>query len=102
MCLLIGGSWGHQITIGKIEGGANFTWASPDYFETMGIPLLSGHGFTDGDTAASQRVAVVNQTFVRRFLNGADPIGRDPAHASRARLSFHRLPDCRRDGGFQI
>jgi len=72
---LIGGSWGHQITIGKMEGGANFTWASPEYFETMGIPLLSGRGFNQGDTAMSQRVAVVNQTFVRRFLSGADPIG---------------------------
>jgi predicted permease len=72
---LIGGSWGHQITIGKMEGGANFTWASPEYFETMGIPLLSGRGFAATDTAASQRVAVVNQTFVRHFLNNTDPIG---------------------------
>ncbi|MGA3204435.1 MAG: ADOP family duplicated permease, partial [Bryobacteraceae bacterium] len=72
---LIGGSWGHQITIGKMDGGANFTWASPEYFETMGIPLLSGRGFNEADTAMSQRVAVVNQTFVRHFLNGADPIG---------------------------
>jgi predicted permease len=72
---LIGGSWGHEITIGKMEGGANFTWASPEYFETVGIPLLSGRGFSTTDTAASQRVAVVNQTFVHHFLNGADPIG---------------------------
>jgi len=72
---LIGGSWGHQITIGKTEGGANFTWASRGYFDTMGIPLLSGRGFNEGDTAASERVAVVNQTFVRRYLSGADPIG---------------------------
>jgi predicted permease len=72
---LIGGSWGHQITIGKMDGGANFTWASPEYFDTMGIPLVTGRGFNQDDTAMSQRVAVVNQTFVRRFLNGADPIG---------------------------
>lgn len=72
---LIGGSWGHGITIGKMDGGASFTWASPEYFETMGIPLIKGRGFTDTDTAASQRVAVVNQTFVRRFSNGIDPIG---------------------------
>ncbi len=52
-----------------------FTWASPAYFDTMGIALLSGRGFTAADTAASQHVAVVNQTFVKRFLNGVDPIG---------------------------
>jgi len=73
---LIGGSWGHGITIGKMEGGASFTWASPEYFDTMGIPLVRGRGFTDTDTMASQRVCVVNQTFVRRFSNGIDPIGR--------------------------
>jgi predicted permease len=58
-----------------MDGGANFTWASPEYFDTMGIPLVTGRGFNQDDTAMSQRVAVVNQTFVRRFLNGADPIG---------------------------
>jgi predicted permease len=72
---LIGGAWNHQITIGKMEGGAMFTWASPNYFETMGIPLLSGRGLAETDTAASQRVAVVNQTFVRRFLSNSDPMG---------------------------
>jgi predicted permease len=72
---LIGGSWGHQVTVGKMEGGANFTWASPKYFQTMGIPLVRGQAFTDSDTAASQRVAVVNQAFVRSYLNGTDPIG---------------------------
>jgi predicted permease len=72
---LIGGSWGHQITIGKVEGGSRFSWTSPSYFDTMGIKIVRGSAFTDSDTAASQRVAVVNQTFVRRFLDGADPIG---------------------------
>ncbi len=72
---LIGGSWGHHIRIGSAEGDSKFTWASPGYFETMGIPILQGRGFTDRDTASSTRVAVVNPAFVRRFLNGANPIG---------------------------
>jgi ABC-type antimicrobial peptide transport system permease subunit len=42
----------------------------------MGIPLLAGRGFSINDTRASQRVALVNQTFVRQFLGGADPIGK--------------------------
>jgi predicted permease len=73
---LDGGSWGHGITIGRVEGGSRFTWVSPSYFETMDIPLLSGRSFTENDTSTSQRVAVVNQTFVRRFSNGLNPIGR--------------------------
>jgi len=41
----------------------------------MGIRLLSGRDFNENDTDASQRVAVVNQTFVRVLLHGANPIG---------------------------
>ncbi|MFZ0594666.1 MAG: ABC transporter permease, partial [Bryobacteraceae bacterium] len=72
---LVGGSWGHGITIGRTEGDSRFTWVSPGYFQTMGIPVLVGRGFTGNDTSASQRVALVNEMFVRRFLNGANPIG---------------------------
>jgi predicted permease len=45
---------------------------SPGFFQTMGIPLLQGRGFTDADTADRPGVVVVNEEFVRRFLkNGA-------------------------------
>jgi predicted permease len=72
---LRGGSWEHSVRTGSIEGNSKFTWISPDYFRTMGIPVVRGRGFSRDDTATSQRVAVVNQTFVRRFLGGADPLG---------------------------
>jgi len=52
-----------------------FTWVSPGYFDTMGIPLLSGRDFSPNDTTTSAHVAVVNQTFVRRYLSGVNPIG---------------------------
>ncbi len=72
---LIGGSWGHTIRIGAVEGPSKFTWASPGYFQTMGVPILRGRDFSERDTASSPKVAVVNEMFVRRLLNGADPIG---------------------------
>jgi predicted permease len=72
---LLGSSWGHGVRIGPIEGNSMFTWVSPGYFNTMGIPVVRGRGFNQNDTAASTRVAVVNQTFVRKLLGGADPIG---------------------------
>src|SRR5205823_13191562 len=37
---------------------------------------LRGRDFNQNDTGASQRVAVVNQTFVRQFLDGANPLGK--------------------------
>ncbi len=41
---------------------------SPGFFQTMGIPLLQGRGFTDADTVDRPGVVVVNEEFVRRFL----------------------------------
>ena len=54
----------------------NFNGVGPAFFSTMGIPLLSGREFTDGDDAAAPKVAVVNETFVRYFFGDKDPIGR--------------------------
>lgn len=48
---------------------------SPGYFQTMGIPLLKGRSFNLSDSATAPRVALVNQTFIRQFLGGANPIG---------------------------
>ena len=73
---LMGSSWTHVVSIGNAEGPSKFTWVSPGYFATMGIPLLKGRDLNENDTSSSQHVAVVNQTFVRTLLNGADPIGR--------------------------
>lgn len=72
---LLGGGWGHEIHIGGTRGNSKFTWVGPEYFQTMGIPLLGGRGLRSSDTAQSERVAVVNETFVRTFLAGSDPIG---------------------------
>jgi predicted permease len=72
---LLGASWEHSVRIGTQEGNSKFTWVSPEYFETMGIPVITGRGFTQSDTSSSPRVALVNETFIRRYLSGANPIG---------------------------
>ncbi len=72
---LVGGSWGHDIHIGSAQGMSRFTWVSPGYFDTMGIPVIAGRGFNQNDTDSSLRVALVNQTFVRKFLGEGNPIG---------------------------
>jgi macrolide transport system ATP-binding/permease protein len=56
--------------------GTDVVYVTPGYFDTLRMPLLAGRVFTDGDSADSQRVAVVNQSFARKFYAGANPVGR--------------------------
>jgi putative ABC transport system permease protein len=53
-----------------------FSLISNDYFRTFGIPVRGGRAFTSGDKSNSQPVAIVNETLVKRFFAGQDPIGR--------------------------
>jgi putative ABC transport system permease protein len=50
---------------------------SPEYFDTMGIPLLSGRTFTDYDMQGSQRVAIVNEALAHRYWPGQNPVGKE-------------------------
>jgi putative ABC transport system permease protein len=47
---------------------------SPEYFTTFGIGIVRGRTFVDQDRAGAQQVAIVNETFVKRFLQGVDPL----------------------------
>lgn len=49
----------------------------PAFFETMGIPLVMGRGFSEEDRRESPRVAIVNETAARRFWPGESPLGRE-------------------------
>ncbi len=49
---------------------------TPDYFDTLRIPLLQGRTFTDDDLARAQPVAIISEALARRFWGNLDPIGR--------------------------
>jgi len=75
----LGGSyWNDQV---EVNGEVNKTLVdmgniTPGYFKTIGTPLLAGREFNQHDTAASQKVAIVNQEFARKILGTENPIGR--------------------------
>jgi len=48
----------------------------PDFFATMGIPVLLGRAIQPQDTATRPMVGVVNEAFARKYLEGQDPVGR--------------------------
>jgi predicted permease len=60
------------------QAGASIAFISPDYFKTMGIPLVRGRDFDERDEVNALRAIIVNENFVRAYL----PPGRDPIGAS--------------------
>ncbi|HYY93892.1 MAG TPA: ABC transporter permease, partial [Pyrinomonadaceae bacterium] len=47
---------------------------TPGYFDTFGIRVVKGRHFTEQDDAAGARAAMVNETFVRQYLSGVEPL----------------------------
>src|SRR6266436_3011645 len=54
--------------------GAGFNMVTPEYFRTVGIRMISCRTFTERDVAGSVPVAVVNETFLKKYLSKADPL----------------------------
>src|SRR5262249_31953247 len=88
--VLAGGTWTNAITVGgraydpgeRIVAANKFV--SPGYFLAMGIPLIAGRDFDGrdertyepGDPPLSMRVAIANETFVRKYLAPGEALGR--------------------------
>ncbi len=67
------------ISDGKEAGQSvqtDLVYVTPGYFEALQMPVRAGRTFSDADGPDSQRVAMVNQTFVRKFFHGVNPVGR--------------------------
>ena len=58
------------------ETNAQHLPITPDYFQTLQIPLKAGRIFTEHDTSESTKVVIVNETFARQLWPGENPIGR--------------------------
>ena len=78
-----GDSWNEGIRVqGKPEPhseddtGATWSRVTPGFFSTLGNAIVMGRAITEQDTAKSPLVAVVNETFARKFFKGENPIGK--------------------------
>jgi putative ABC transport system permease protein len=58
------------------EPSANYRAITPDYFTSLGIPVLRGRTFTRQDSATGAKVAIVDEAFVHRHYPGEDAIGK--------------------------
>ena len=51
-------------------------WVTPEHFRTLGIELLKGRVFAEADAVGAERVAIVDESFARRFYPNEDPLGK--------------------------
>jgi predicted permease len=81
MGTLTGSDMGGNITVegDKDRSGddahVNFDPVSPAYFATLGVPLLSGREFNDGDGPTKTKVAVISETMAKKYFAGRNPLG---------------------------
>jgi predicted permease len=81
IALISGSNWNNSMRVQGFEAGpdtnttASYSLVGPDFFRTLGIPLLQGRDFTRADGADAAKVAVVNQAFARKFNLGDHVIG---------------------------
>jgi len=79
----IGGGWSDNTGI-RVDGAEpnpgkfspiRTNPVGPDYFHLLGTAVLKGRDISQSDTATSQKVIIVNRTFVDQYLKGKDPLG---------------------------
>jgi predicted permease len=66
---------GHPAPRAGDNCGSTWDRVSPQFLDSIGVPMVRGRGIGEQDTASSPQVAVVNQTFVKHFFSKQDPIG---------------------------
>jgi putative ABC transport system permease protein len=66
---------GHPMTPDEASNAMYFA-VTPDYFQTVQIPLKAGRTFTEQDNSQNTKVVIVNETMARRLWHGESPIGR--------------------------
>jgi predicted permease len=73
-----GSVWNETILVGgeAQKDYPSFNRVGPGFFRAMQTPLVKGRDFDERDDRSAPPVAIVNESFVRRYLGGGDPLGR--------------------------
>ncbi len=78
---IVGTNWGMAFSVAgqpavdpSSRPSAGFTMVTPEYFRTFGIPIVKGRSFTEQDVAGGLPVAIVNETFAKKYLSNVDPL----------------------------
>ncbi len=80
--LLAGSNWGTDVSVQGFQSGPDIDSNSrlnavgPEYFKTLGIPLIAGREFLPSDREGTRQVAIVNEAFAEKFKLGRDAVGK--------------------------
>ncbi|MGH9336551.1 MAG: FtsX-like permease family protein, partial [Vicinamibacteria bacterium] len=91
VALMTNSNWSSTVTVEGYEAkegedmNPNGNGVAPEFFSTLGMPLVAGRDFTEGDDLKASRVAIVNEAFARYFYGDEDSLGR--------RFGFGRAPE---------
>jgi predicted permease len=66
----------HRTDNGKDDFRATFRSVSPGFFPTLGVPILEGRDFNDGDKDGSERVVIISQSLAQMLFPGQDAVNR--------------------------
>ena len=67
---------------------ALFETVTPGYFDTLGVEMVHGRAFGDGDDGEGDRVAILNQSAARHYFGDSDPVGRRISYAFPGGFAF--------------
>jgi len=88
--ILAGDNWNSDVAVEgyqrdeRADNTASLNLVGPGYFQTVGLPVLSGREFTRADDAGGPRVVMVNEAFARKFKLGRDVIGKRMGRGNRS------------------
>ncbi len=80
--LLAGNNWGNDVSVEGFhkdpdtDANSRFAPVGPGYFKVLGVPLINGRDFTAQDNANGAKVAIVNETFAKKFNLGRNAVGK--------------------------
>ena len=92
--LLAGSNWGTDVYVQGFrrepdtDANARYNEVSAGYFRALGVPLLAGREFTEADVLGAPKVAIVNESFAKKFGLGRDAVGKSMGTGERDKLDM--------------
>ncbi|MEP6778638.1 MAG: ABC transporter permease [Gemmatimonadaceae bacterium] len=92
--LLAGSNWGTNVHVQgfpegpDVDNNSRYNEIGAGYFKTLGVKMMSGREFTESDVPGGGRVAIVNESFVKKFKLGNDAVGKFMSNGSKDSLNI--------------